>query len=99
MISLPGGEFEEREVKGWIIFTAMWAYEVSDSGLCERHTTRPQYHFRISGLKMQISFYDFHFIISFGLGGFIIWLSNYSTINLSLNYLVNICLFSNFPLF
>jgi len=69
MISLPGGEFEEREVKGWIIFTAMWAYEVSDSGLCERHTTRPQYHFRISGLKMQISFYDFHFIISFGLGG------------------------------
>jgi hypothetical protein len=31
MISLPGGEFEEREVKGWIIFSAMWAYEVSEA--------------------------------------------------------------------
>ena len=70
MISLPGGEFEEREVKGWIIFTAMLSNEVSDSGLRVIQITNSQYHFRISGLKMQISFYDFHFIISFGLGGF-----------------------------
>ncbi len=47
MISLSGGEFEEREVKGWIKFTAMLSDEVSDSGLCEAQTTKPQYYFRI----------------------------------------------------
>ena len=69
MISLPGGEFEEREVKGWIIFSAMWAYEVSEADYAKAKQRNHNIIFEFLMQFCKFSFYDFHFIISFGLGG------------------------------
>ena len=69
MISLPGDEFEEREVKGWIIFSAMWAYEVSEADYAKAKQRNHNIIFEFLMQFCKFLFYDFYFIVFVWFGG------------------------------